>query len=138
MPSREGSLMKVRTDLPVETETIVRRTIGCAVAVHRALGCGFLERTYHEAMCVELRLQGLHYEREKPVMIHYRGEAVGAHRLDLVVEGLLIVEVKAVTQLDRTHVAQVLAYLKATDLRVGLLLNFSGDTLAGGIRRIVR
>jgi GxxExxY protein len=138
MPGRGVFPMKVRTALPVETETIVRRTIGCAVAVHRALGPGFLERTYQEALCVELRSQVLRYEREKSVMIRYRGEAVGAHRLDLVVEGALIVEVKAVERLDRTHVAQVLAYLKATDLRVGLLLNFSGETLAGGIRRVVR
>ncbi len=138
MIRREVPSLRVATTLPAETERLVRETIGCAVAVHRVLGCGFLERVYHEALCVELRSRGLSYEREKPVTIRYRGDPVGGHRLDLVVERAVIVEVKAVERLDRIHVAQVLAYLKATDLRVGLLLNFSGETLAGGIRRVVR
>jgi GxxExxY protein len=138
MTRHEASSASKPTPLSIETESIVRRTIGCAIAVHRALGCGFLERVYHEALCVELRAQGLRYEREVPVTIRYRGEPVGGHRLDLVVERSVIVEVKAVEWLERVHVAQVLAYLKATDLRLGLLLNFSRETLAEGIRRVLR
>lgn len=113
------------------------RIIGCATAVHRELGPGFLESIYQRALGIELRLAGLDFESEKLVRVSYRGHHLAMHRLDLVVANRVIVETKSVEHLDDAHVAQVLSYLKATGFRVGLLLNFRASQLRRGIRRVV-
>lgn len=123
--------------LTPEVEEIVHKTIGCALEVHKALGAGYLEAVYHKGLRAELRHQGLQFKSEHLVNITYRGEVLHGHRIDLIVENAVVVEVKAVDRLDRIHSSQVVSYLKATNLKVGLLINFNTDWLRGGIRRIV-
>lgn len=112
-------------------------TIGCAIAVHRTLGPGFLESSYRKAMCVELELRNLAYEEEYPVRVRYRDVEITGQRIDLIIEGLIIVELKAVTRLDEVHRAQLISYLKSTGLRGGLLINFRVPVLRSGLHRIV-
>jgi GxxExxY protein len=119
-----------------ETE-LTRRIIGCGLEVHRRLGPGLLENVYESALCIELRTQGLNYERQIGIPLYYRDELISEHRPDLIVEKEVIVEVKSVERLSPLHWAQVLTYLRVSGLRVGLLLNFNSPTLRAGTRRIV-
>ena len=113
--------------------------IGAAVAVHRALGPGLLESAYEACLYYELVKKGLSVERQKPLPLAYEGVKLDcSYRMDLVVENAVIVEVKSVAKLDRVHEAQMLSYLKISDLRVGLILNFNVRNLtAQGILRKV-
>src|SRR5476649_411756 len=112
------------------------RIIGAAIRVHETLGPGFLESVYEQALCVELTEQGIGYERQLPVVIIYRGRPVGEHRLDLLVEKQIVVELKTVTAFDPIHFATVRSYLKATNCDLGLLLNFAATTLQ--VKRVGR
>ena len=103
--------------------------------MHTALGPGFLEGIYEEALKVELSEHDLHFEAQKEIHVEYLGVEVGVHRLDLVVENSIILELKAVKELAEIHFAQLRSYLKATGLRTGLLLNFAKPTLE--IKRVV-
>ena len=123
--------------LPTEMEDLVHRIIGCALTVHSTLGAGFVESVYQKAMCIELRHQGLAFSTQHTVQIHYRGEIIHGHRVDLLVEGLVVVELKAVERLDYVHRAQVISYLKALNLHIGLLMNFNTDHLRGSIKRVI-
>ena len=116
-------------------EDLSKKIIGAALEVHRELGPGFLENIYEEALKVDLNEHGLHFESQKTIEIEYLGVVVGTHRLDLVVEETIIVELKAVNEIADVHLAQLRSYLKATGLKVGLLLNFAKPTLQ--IRRVV-
>jgi len=116
-------------------ENLSKKIIGAAIEVHRELGPGFLENIYEEALKVDLNEHRLKYECQKEVKIEYLGVVVGTHRLDLVVENKIIVELKALSDLADIHFAQLRSYLKATGLKVGLLLNFGKPTLE--IRRVV-
>jgi GxxExxY protein len=116
-------------------ENLSRKIIGAALEVHRELGPGFLENVYEEALKVDLTEHRLHFECQKEIKIEYLGVLVGTHRLDLVVENKIIVELKAVNELADIHFSQLRSYLKATGLKVGLLLNFAKPTLQ--IRRVV-
>ena len=111
--------------------------IGCAVDVHRNLGAGFLERIYRQAMCVAFNERGLTYEVEKPVAVNYRGVSLTGQRVDLIVEGVVVVELKAVIRLDEIHRSQLISYLRTTGLRGGLLINFRTALLKHGIKRVV-
>jgi GxxExxY protein len=115
----------------------VHRVIGCAITVHGTLGPGYVEAVYRKAMCIELRHQGLCFTNEHAVHVEYRGEIIHGHRIDLLVEGLVVVELKAIERLDQVHRAPVISYLKALRLQVGLLMNFNGDYLKGNIKRVV-
>ncbi len=101
------------------------KIIKCAIDVHKTLGPGFLESIYENALIYELRQQGLKVEEQKLVSIPYKEVIVGEHRLNLLVEDSVIVENKTVKQFDEIHQAQILSYLKATDKRIGLLINFA-------------
>ncbi len=114
---------------------ISRRVIGCAFSVSNALGAGFLESVYENALCVELAEQGIAFERQAPLQVSYKGRIVGNFVADLVVEGVLLVELKALRSLSSDHEAQVMNYLRACGLGVGLLLNFGTPKLE--VRRIV-
>jgi len=105
--------------------------MGAAVRVHRGLGPGFLESIYEEALSVELRLPGLAFEHQKPVPIFYRGHPVGEHRLELLVESQVVLELKAIRGLENVHLAIIRSYLKALGLHDALLLNFAGTRLVG-------
>jgi len=120
-----------------DVESVAHRVIGAAIEVHRALGPGFLESVYEEALCVELTHLRIPFARQVLVGVKYRGQMVGHARLDLLVADRLVVELKATESLAPVHVAQVLAYLKATDLELGLLMTFNVRVLRNGIKRIV-
>ena len=103
---------------------------GAIFAVHRELGCGFLERVYQDALEYELRERGIPYEREKLIQVMYKGKPLGEpYRADFVCCDKIIVELKALSELDGAHLAQVINYLKATKMKLGLLVNF-GETSA--------
>ncbi|MBP6864206.1 MAG: GxxExxY protein [Candidatus Didemnitutus sp.] len=112
------------------------RVIEAAIEVHRALGPGFLESIYESALSVELSRRGIRFERQKTIKIFYQGVEVGEHRLDLLVEECLMVELKAVRQLDDIFFAIGRSYLKAGKIEDGLLLNFA--TMPLTIKRIGR
>jgi GxxExxY protein len=118
-----------------EFEPLSGRIIEAVVAVHRALGPGFLESIYHSALRVALGQNGIPFESQKQVCIYFDGVEVGVHYLDLLVDGQIVVELKAVKALEAVHFAQVKSYLNATGLRVGLLLNFNDTTLV--VKRVV-
>lgn len=109
--------------------------IGAAIKVHKELGPGFLESIYEEALQVELSKNELDFASQVEVQIEYLGVPVGLHRLDILVQNEVIVELKAVKELADIHFAQLRSYLKATGMKVGLLLNFSKPTLE--VRRVV-
>ena len=116
-------------------EPLSARIIEAAIAVHRALGPGFLESIYHSALRVALSRSGIPYENKKGVRIYFESVEVGLHQLDLLVDGQIVVELKAIKDLEDVHFATVRSYLSATGLRVGLLFNFNASTLV--VKRIV-
>jgi GxxExxY protein len=130
--------MRLASPLTPEAERVMLETIGCAIRVHRALGPGLLESIYRGAMLIELAAMRLSYETERPVCIKYRDIDLRGQRVDLIVEDLIVVELKGVVRLNDVHRAQVLSYLRATGLRGGLLINFHVSVLRnGGLKRIV-
>jgi GxxExxY protein len=126
-----------RSTLSPEEDRVTGQVIGAAIAVHRVLGAGFLESIYQRAMIVELGARGLAFEQQRPIKVAYRGVDIPGQRIDLIVEHAVVVELKAVRRIDEIHLAQVLSYLKTTELRAGLLINFRVPALRKGIRRIV-
>ncbi|MGH7465935.1 MAG: GxxExxY protein [Longimicrobiales bacterium] len=108
-------------------DTLTGRVIRCIIHVHQTLGPGFLESVYRRALLIELRKQHLATEAEKEVVVYYDGQQVGRHRLDLLVEGQVILELKTVEALSKAHYAQVRSYLRATQLDLALLVNFADD-----------
>lgn len=116
---------------------LTEQVIGAAIEVHKHLGAGFLESTYERALSVELRLRGVRHELQQPISLDYKGESIGDGKVDVLVEGCLIVELKAVTELVDAHKTQVLAYLKASGYKLGLLINFHSPLLKDGIRRVI-
>ncbi len=100
------------------------RVMQAVFEVHNTLGRGFVEGVYEEALAHELELQGIAFERQKRVTVQYKGCVVGTHRLDLVVEGKIVLELKAVSALTDVFKQQTLSYLKATGLKLGILINF--------------
>ena len=118
-------------------DQLAHTVIGAAIEVHRTIGPGYLESVYHQALCVELKLQGIIVEKEFAISITYKGELVGEGYIDIFVERRLIVELKAVEALLPVHTAQVMSYLKATGCLLALLINFNVPVLKTGIRRIV-
>jgi GxxExxY protein len=118
-------------------DALARVVVDAALEVHRVLGPGFLESVYEQALAVELGIRGVAFARQVPVGLHYKGESIGEGRLDLLVGGRLVVELKAVEQLSPIHFAQVISYLKATGHPLGLLITFNVPQLRRGIRRVV-
>ncbi len=117
---------------------IATRLIGAAIEVHRVLGPGLLESAYHECLMHELRLQKVSFESEFPIAIDYKGLAIGvAYRGDLLVENKVLVELKTVDAVLPVHKAQLLTYLRLTQRKLGLLINFNVPVLKDGIHRIV-
>jgi len=120
-----------------QTDALAHTVIGAAIEVHRHLGPGFLESVYEEALCVELRLRKIPFERQRPAKVEYKGESVGEGRLDLLVDDRLIVELKAVREVAPIHRAIVVSYLKATEKNLALLINFKVTRLKDGVQRVV-
>ena len=115
---------------------VTHRIIGAAIRVHRALGPGFLESVYEEALAVEFALSGIQFVRQKTVPLFYKDHQIGEHRLDFLIEERVVVELKAIRALEDIHFAVGRSYLKATNLHDGLLLNFATVPLT--IKRFCR
>lgn len=122
-------------DGPIE---ITEQIIKCAIEVHRTLGPGLRERTYEEALAIEMLQQHLKFERQVHIPVDYKGHIVGDYSLDFVVADEAVLEVKAVDRFDPVFEAQVISYLHASKLHVGLLLNFNCRRLVDGLRRFIR
>jgi len=114
---------------------LTEKIIGCAFKVSKSLGAGFLEKVYENALRIELAKEGFSVQQQHPVNVTYEGNIVGEYFADLVVENAVIVELKAVSALDEIHMAQCLNYLRATGLKICLLLNFGKPNLE--IKRLV-
>jgi len=122
-----------------EINQLTEQIIGAAIEVHREIGPGLLESAYQRALSHELTLLGLKFEEQKLCPIKYKDLVIDdAYRLDFLVGGLVVVELKAVDTLTDVHEAQVLTYLKFTGCHLGLLLNFNSTTLIKGLRRLAR
>lgn len=120
-----------------QPDPLTEQIIGCAIEVHRHLGAGLLERAYTLALRVELASRGISFDYERIVPLAYKGVRVGEYRPDLIVEGQVVVEVKSVLHLEPVFTAQMLTYLRITNIRTGLLLNFNRPVLREGIKRFV-
>lgn len=108
---------------------VTEQIIGAAMEVHNTLGSGFLEKVYENSLAAELRIRGLTVKQQKPVVVHYKGDIVGEYVLDMLVNDLVVVELKTAECLSSAHEAQMLNYLRATELLVGLLINFHGPRI---------
>ena len=123
----------------MDINDVTREIIGAAIEVHRALGPGLLESAYEECLCRELRLREISFERQKELPVEYKGVRLDCgYRLDMVVEGCVIVELKACEKIQKIHQAQLLTYLKLAGIRHGLLINFNVPVLKDGIKRMVK
>jgi GxxExxY protein len=119
-------------------DALAKAVIGAAIEVHRVLGPGYLESVYEQALAIELDGLGIPFERQKATVVCYKGYPIGEGRLDFLVDGRLVVEIKATDGIAPIHVAQVISYLKALRLPLGLLINFNVRLLKnGGIKRVV-
>jgi GxxExxY protein len=122
---------------PAGLNALSEKIIGCGIAVHRVFGAGLLESVYRPCFEIELRANGLRVDAERRIPLVYRGVEVSCFRIDLVVEDLILVEIKAVDCLAPVHSAQVITYLKLTNCPIGLLFNFNVPLLKDGVRRLV-
>ena len=117
---------------------VTQKVIGAAIEVHKHLGPGLLESAYEECMCHELTLRGIAFARQMPLPVRYKGVKLDCgYRLDIVVQNMLILELKACEKIEPIHRAQLLTYLKLSGIRLGLLLNFGVPVMKDGIVRIV-
>jgi len=131
-------VVKNRTTPKVDADLnlLSNRVIAAALEVHRALGPGLLEQIYESALCVELELKQIQFERQAENSLTYKGVRVGRGYADLLIDRRLVVEIKASDALHDRHLAQTLSYLRATGYQLGLLLNFNVAVLRHGIRRV--
>ena len=131
--------MSTNSHLPIapETERVASNCIDAGFEVHRNLGPGFRERIYQRAFCLELDSRGLSFECEKPVLVRYKTWEIPGQKVDLIVEGVVLIEIKAIPELKEIHRLQTLSYLKTTGLRLGLLMNFNTQLLKQGLKRVV-
>jgi GxxExxY protein len=119
----------------LEHNELTEKIIGCAIAVHKKSGPGFLESIYENAFIIELKRQNLQVERQQEVVVKYHGIEVGRHRLDLIVDDTIVVELKAVKNIEDVHFAIVKSYLKALEKEHGLIINFSKPVLE--VKRVI-
>ena len=129
--------MRVQSSLSEAEEQLVSKVMDVGFAVHRVLGPGFRESIYHRAFCLELNARGLAFECEKRIEVQYKQWRIPAQTVDLVVGGIVLVELKTVPKLKALHRRQVLSYLKTMNLRIGLLFNFNTELMKQGFRRVV-
>ena len=130
-------MLSVPSPLDADLEALVHEIIGCSIRVHRALGPGLLEKIYVRALQIELDASGLNFETERTVSVTYRGRLLCRQRLDLIVAERVLLEIKAVDRLAPVHMAQTMCYLRLSNLRVALLMNFNVALLPDGLRRVV-
>jgi GxxExxY protein len=117
-------------------DELTEKIIGAAIEVHRELGPGLLESIYEEALCYEFELQEIKYKRQTPADIIYKGKIIKGQKIDLLVEDEVVVEIKSLSKMPEVALAQTLSYLKATNLKRGLIVNFGEKKLIDGIKRV--
>ena len=117
-------------------DVLTESIIACAIEVHRILGPGLLESIYEEALCHEFQLRGIPFERQKEIDVVYKGKAIKGQRLDLIVDGRVVIEIKAVKTMHDAFTSQALSYLKSTGLKRALIINFGAPKLVSGIKRL--
>ena len=122
--------------IPDELNTLAEKVIGAAIEVHRELGPGFQEVSYRRALEIELKLHGIQFEVEVPVTLEYKGESIGQGRIDMLIENKLILELKSAEANPRKYNKQASLYLKATNHRLALIINFEAGRLVDGIARV--
>ena len=127
MKSNESKKSVVQT--AYKYSELTSRIIGCAMAVHRALGNGFQEVIYQRALEIELADNGIVFSREHEMPVYYKNQQIGTRRVDFLIENVVSVELKAIIKLEDVHFAQAINYLEAYDLEVGLLINFGSKSL---------
>ncbi|HLP84160.1 MAG TPA: GxxExxY protein [Phycisphaerales bacterium] len=125
------------SDVPAAWNALTEAVIGAAMEVHRTLRPGMLERMYEAALCHELKLRGVGFARQKSIAMSYKGVSLGEHVLDVVVDELLVVEIKSVELVHDVHLHQLVSYMHSGRLSLGLLLNFNVPRLKDGIYRRV-
>jgi len=125
------------TDLSPEVEAIASTIISCAISIHRELGPGFKECIYQRASRLELESRRVSFESEKPILVKYRDWLIPGQKIDLIVAGQVLVELKAVPRVRALHRYQVQSYLRTTLLPIGLILNFNAPLMKEGIHRIL-
>lgn len=123
--------------MPENDDPLTRRIIACAIEVHKKLGPGLLEKLYKEAMVIEMQLGNLKVEKNVKIPVEYRGRSIGDYYIDLLVEDKVILELKSVERHDPVFEAQILSYMKLTEKKVGLLINFNSKMVKDGIKRFV-
>jgi GxxExxY protein len=117
-------------------DKLTEQIIAAAIEGHRILGPGLLESIYEEAFCHELSLRNMSFERQKEIDVIYKGQVIKGQRLDLLVNGGVVIEIKSVRRLEDVFTAQLLSYLKSTGLKRGLLINFGESKLISGVKRL--
>jgi GxxExxY protein len=125
----------IPSDMP--ENAVTERIIKCAIAVHRELGPGLLENVYEEALDIECNFDGLQVARQFKVPVVYRGQTIGEYKPDMLINDLVIVEIKSVERFDPVFEAQILTYLRITNKRVGLLINFNSRLVKDGVKRFI-
>ena len=118
-------------------DELTEKIIGAAIEVHSILGPGLLESIYEEAVCCEFDLRGIKYQKQVDCDVVYKGHTIKGQKLDLLVENEVVVEVKSLSKMPEVALAQTLSYLKATNLKRGLIINFGEKRLVDGIKRVV-
>jgi GxxExxY protein len=124
-------------EFPEQRDPLTEKIIGCAIEVHRVLGPGLLEASYEAALAIEFAAAKLSFQRQLIIPVFYKGQPIGEHRLDFLVEDAVIVELKSVERFDPIFEAQVLTYLRLSSKRRGLLINFNSRLLKDGVKRFV-
>lgn len=122
-------------DAPAWVDALTDGVLGSAIEVHRTLGPGLLEKVYETALCHELDLRGIPFERQRPIAVRYKAIDIPGQRLDLVVGSAVVVELKAADAVSDTHLAQLVSYLRSGGFPAGLLINFNVPALKSGIYR---
>ena len=134
---RRGDLYVIKhQDVDPRLNALAERVIGAAISVHRELGPGFQEITYGRALAIELEHRGIAYEMEVPVTLTYREKSIGEGKIDFLIDRCLVIELKAVDGSAKAFHRQVVAYLKASKLELGLVINFNATILRDGITRV--
>jgi GxxExxY protein len=124
-------------EFPEQRDPLTEKIIGCAIEVHRVLGPGLLEASYEAALAIEFETAKLCFQRQLVIPVSYKGQPIGEHRLDFLVEDAVIVELKSVERYDPIFEAQLLTYLRLSGKRRGLLINFNSRLLKEGVKRFV-
>jgi GxxExxY protein len=127
--AKSGQSNKSVVQTAYKYSELTGKIIGCAMRVHSALGNGFQEVIYQRALEIEMADEGIAFTREQEMPIYYKSQQIGTRRVDFLVEGVVSVELKAITKLEDIHLAQAINYLEAYDLEIGLLINFGSKSL---------